>query len=217
MLMGAGGMRMWDASMLAEMRAAAATHGVIFIADEVLTGFGRTGPLFACQHAGITPDVMCLSKGITGGVLPLGATLVSAEIFGRFVSSDPGHTLFHGHSYTANPLACAAAVASIALLDDACARRRGGIEALHHAAADRFRRIPRASGVRVMGTVLAFEIDGAGGYLDPVGARLRAFALDRGVLLRPLGNTVYVLPPYCATADDLERTYDVIAEFLEHR
>jgi adenosylmethionine-8-amino-7-oxononanoate aminotransferase len=217
MLLGAGGMRMWSAATLRALRALAAERGVLFIADEVLTGFGRTGPLFACEHAGVGPDILCLSKGLTGGFLPLGATMTTSAVFERFRSSDRSHTLFHGHSYTANPLACAAATASISLLDDDCAEARRRIGQSHEAAAARLAQHARVRNARVLGTVLAFEIDEAGDYLHPAAAGLHAFALERGVLLRPLGNTVYVLPPYCATPEDLERAYLVIAELLDAR
>jgi adenosylmethionine-8-amino-7-oxononanoate aminotransferase len=218
MLLGAGGMRMWPADALRDIRELTAASGVLLIADEVLTGFGRTGPLFACEHAGVSPDLMCLSKGITGGFVPLGATLATEALFDGFRSEDRTKTLFHGHSYTANPVACAAALASLALLDAGCAARRRSIEASHRAAASRLAGVRGVENVRVLGTVLALELASPrGGYLDDVGPALRRFALDRGVLLRPLGNTVYVLPPYCAAPVDLAGVYDVIADFAEDR
>jgi adenosylmethionine-8-amino-7-oxononanoate aminotransferase len=225
MLMGAGGMRMWTSLKLAWLRDLARQHGVLFIADEVLTGFGRTGPLFACEHAQISPDIMCVSKGITGGVLPLGATLATEAVFDRFRSGDRAHTLFHGHSYTANPIACAAARASIALLNDHCTQQRTMIEQSHLAAAQRFSHDRRVEGTRVLGTVMALEISvrhanlsvrhSPAGYLHEIGQALRAYALERGVLLRPLGNTVYFLPPYCSSAADLGKAYDVLTSFLD--
>ena len=184
----------------------------------MLTGFGRTGPLFACEHAGVSPDLMCLSKGLTGGFLPLGATLATEAAVRRVPLDDRTRTLFHGHSFTANPIACAAALASLALLDDASAERR---------ASDRASRIarPRARLATLAGRrrtcacsarcSRSSSTSADGGYLSDVGPALRRFALERGVLLRPLGNTVYVLPPYCATDADLARAYDVIAEFVE--
>jgi len=217
MLLGAGGMRVWSADALREIRDRTARQGILMIADEVLTGFGRTGPLFACEHAGIAPDILCLSKGITGGFLPLGATLTTERIFERFLSVERRKALFHGHSYTANPLACAAAIASWALLDDTCAERRRLIERCHRRAIAEFARHAAVRAPRVLGTVLAFEIEAESGYLNPIGAELHAFALERGVLLRPLGNTVYLLPPYCATESDLDRAYDVLRAFLALR
>lgn len=216
LLLGAGGMRMWPASTLRELRALTASRGILLIADEVLTGFGRTGPMFACENAGVSPDMMCLSKGLTGGFVPLGATLATEELFSQFRSDDRTRTLFHGHSFTANPLACAASLASLALLDDASAARRTMISEEHTAAATRLASIPAVKNTRVLGTVLALELESnRPGYLSDVGPRLRRFALERGVLLRPLGNTVYVLPPYCSTPADLARAYDAIAEFAE--
>jgi len=207
-------MRVWPAQALRAIRASTSAAGIPLIADEVLTGFGRTGPLFACEHAGIVPDIMCLSKGLTGGFLPMGATLTTERIFEDFVSTNFGHTLFHGHSYTANPLACAAALASIGLLDAECADRRNAIAGAHRLAADRFRTHASVQNVRVLGTMLAFELNGGHDYANSIGASLKRFALDRCVLLRPLGNTVYLLPPYCSTTDDLARAYAVIDEFL---
>ena len=193
-------------------------QGIPLIADEVLTGFGRTGPTFACEHAGVAPDLMCLSKGITGGFVPFGATLATEPLFDSFRSDDRKRTLFHGHSYTANPIACAAGIASLALLDERSAERRRAIERAHRSAAARFEALPNARNVRVLGTVLAFELEaGERGYLSGVGQALRRFALDRGVSLRPLGDTVYLLPPYCSTERDLAVAYDTIAEFAQAR
>lgn len=217
MVLGAGGMLMWSAEKLRGLRELCAKHGVLFIADEVMTGFGRTGPLFACEHAGISPDLMCLSKGITGGFLPMGATLATEELFTSFKSDDRKRTLFHGHSYTANPIACAAAVASLQLLL-ATPERRAVIETSHRAVATHFAEMPSVKNVRVLGTILAMDlVVPDSGYLSSVGLDVRKYALERGVLLRPLGDTVYLLPPYCARPDDLAIAYDVIASFVESR
>ena len=216
MLLGAGGMRMWPASALRELRRLTSQHGIPLIADEVLTGFGRTGPLFACAHAGISPDMMCLSKGLTAGFLPLGATLATRELFEAFTSDDRTRTLFHGHSFTANPIACAAARMSLAILDETGDAPRRRIEAAHCAAKQRLAQIECVENVRVLGTVFALDFRTRNaGYLSDLGPKLRRFALERGVLLRPLGNTVYVLPPYCSTEADLAPAYDIIADFAE--
>jgi adenosylmethionine-8-amino-7-oxononanoate aminotransferase len=216
LLLAAGGMRVWPAKALRALRGLTEAYGILLIADEVLTGFGRTGPLFACEHASVHPDLMCLSKGITGGFVPFGATLATEAIFDSFRSPDRKRTLFHGHSYAGNPIACAAGLASLALIDDRCDERRRGIERAHRAAADRFAAIPGITNVRVLGTVIALDLVARdGGYLSEVGPRLHRYALDRGVLLRPLGNTVYLLPPYCVTDEDLGRAYDVIADFVD--
>jgi adenosylmethionine-8-amino-7-oxononanoate aminotransferase len=214
LLQGAGGMRMWSEATLRSLREWTAERGILLIADEVLTGFGRTGPLFACEKAGIVPDIICLSKGLTGGFLPLGATAAREEIFEAFLSTDRRHTLFHGHSFTANPIACAAALASLALLDDASAARRAAIERAHRSHLAKIAAHPCVTAPRVLGTVAAFNL-GSAGYLDPVGADLSHFALERGVLLRPLGDVVYVLPPYCTTDAQLDQIYGVITEFLD--
>jgi len=216
MLMGAGGMRMWSAGALRGIRELTAAHGIPLIADEVLTGFGRTGPLFACEHAAISPDLMCLSKGITGGFVPLGATLATNALFDTFTSKDRTRTLFHGHSYTANPIACAAGLASLALLDEVSVERRREIGWSHRAAAICLQVMKGILNVRVLGTVMAMDlVSRDDGYLSTLGPALNRFALQRGVLLRPLGNTVYILPPYCSTDDDLARAYDAIADFVD--
>ena len=217
LLLGAGGMRVWDAATLRAIRERTSAAGVLLIADEVLTGFGRTGPHFACSRADVVPDIVCLSKGLTGGFLPLGATVTREEVFAAFLSPDRRRTFFHGHSYTANPLACAAALASLSLLDDASARARATIERAHATGLTRLAGHPRVKCCRSLGTVAAFEIDvdAEPGYLNAVGQELATYALGAGVLLRPLGNVVYLLPPYCSTVDDLGHAYDVIEGFLE--
>ncbi|GJG87173.1 adenosylmethionine--8-amino-7-oxononanoate aminotransferase BioA [Gemmatimonadetes bacterium T265] len=219
LVLGAAGMRAYDAAVLRALAARCADAGVYLVADEVMTGFGRTGPLFACERAGVAPDVVCLSKGLTGGFLPMGATAVRAELFDAFLSDDRRLTFFHGHSFTANPIACAAARASLALLrDPACAAARARIEAAHrrHLAALGADRRVRAA--RVLGTVAAFDLadDGGGaGYLAPVGRRLAEYALSEGVLLRPLGDACYVLPPYRTTDAELALAYGVVERFLD--
>jgi adenosylmethionine-8-amino-7-oxononanoate aminotransferase len=218
-LQAAGGMRVWGDGVLRGIRDRTAAHGVLLIADEVLTGFGRTGSLFACGGAGIVPDMICLSKGLTGGFLPLGATVVREELFEAFRTTDRRQTFFHGHSFTGSPMACAAARASLSLLDDRCDARRAAIEAAHRSHLQRVIGHPWVRRPRILGTMAAFDLeppDGVapGGYLDPIGRELGAFALAAGVLLRPLGNVVYTLPPYGITDEHLARIYDVIADFL---
>jgi adenosylmethionine---8-amino-7-oxononanoate aminotransferase len=215
LLMGAGGMLMYDEATLSALRERARDSDILFIADEVLTGFGRTGPLFACDRAGIAPDIICLSKGLTGGTLPLGATVATDEIFDAFLSEDRHRTLFHGHSYTANPIACAVGRASLALLDDDCARRRQAIHDAHCIGMAAFASHPLVRNTRITGTVAAFDLTVGSGYLSPIGKDLAAFALKHDILLRPLGNVVYVLPPFCATASELADVYTVIRQFLE--
>jgi adenosylmethionine---8-amino-7-oxononanoate aminotransferase len=214
LLMGAGGMLMYDEETLAALRMRARDNDVLFIADEVLTGFGRTGPLFACERAGIAPDIICLSKGLTGGTLPLGATVATDEIFEAFLSEDRHRTLFHGHSYTANPIACAVGRASLELLDDECARRRAAIHEAHRLGMESVTSHQLVRKPRVIGTVAAFDLAVGTGYLSPIGKDLAGFALKHDILLRPLGNVVYVLPPFCATPSELAGVYGVIGQFL---
>jgi len=219
LVLGAGGMLMYEPGVLARLRELCRERGVFFIADEVMTGFGRTGTMFACEQAGVSPDIMCVSKGITGGFLPLGATLASSEVFEAFRSDDRGKAFFHGHSYTANPIACAAAVASLDVFAEEPVFER--IERLGAAHERRLAALAERAGVadvRRRGTIAAVELraDDAG-YLSSRGPKLRDFYLSRGVLLRPLGNVVYVLPPYCSTEKDLDLAYDAIEDSLDLR
>jgi adenosylmethionine---8-amino-7-oxononanoate aminotransferase len=217
LLLAAGGMRMYPEGVLGALRERTRAAGIPLIADEVATGFGRTGPLFACQRAGVEPDLVCLSKGVTGGFMPLGVTVATAELFERFRSEDRRRTLFHGHSFTANPLACAAARASLRLLDGACEARRRDIEAAHRAGLARIAPHPAVRAPRVLGTVAAFDLEEGGGYLSPAGGELASFARREGVLLRPLGSVVYLLPPFCTTPDEVGHVWDVIHRYLETR
>lgn len=212
LVLGAGGMKMYPPSLLAEFRRITAHHRTLLIADEVMTGWGRTGTLFACEQAGITPDILCLSKGITGGALPLAVTLCTPEIFDAHLSDDRRRMFFHSSSYTANPVACAAAVANLQVWrDEPVAARIGGIEAAHHRHLDAFRADPRFINVRQYGTIAALDLAvPAQGYLSKVGPALRTFFRERDLLIRPLGNVIYLLPPYCVTADELGRAYEAI-------
>jgi len=214
LLLGAGGMRVWDERVLQRIRERTRSAGVHLIADEVLTGFGRTGPMWACERADVSPDIMCLSKGITGGFLPLGATVATERIFDAFLG-DRTRTFFHGHSYTANPIACAAARASLALHDEDSEDARIALEVAQAGHLATFASHPGVRAVRQIGTVAAVEMAGTPGYLSEIGRELSAFALDQGVLFRPLGNVAYVLPPYCMTTAELARVYDVLARFLD--
>jgi adenosylmethionine---8-amino-7-oxononanoate aminotransferase len=215
LLLGAGGMRMYGEQLLRDIVARVRASGALFVADEVLTGFGRTGPLFACDRAKVKPDVICLSKGLTGGFLPLGVTAVREEIFERFVSAERSQMFFHGHSYTANPIACAAARASLKLLDDASQLRRDKIEAVHRDQLACLSTHPKVRNTRVLGTIGAFDLADSSGYLDSRGRELADYALRNNVLLRPLGGTVYLLPPFCTIPEELTYAYQVIANFLE--
>jgi adenosylmethionine-8-amino-7-oxononanoate aminotransferase len=217
LILGAGGMLTYDAGLLRKMHALCRRHGTLFIADEVMTGFGRTGTLFACEQAGITPDILCLAKGLTGGSLPLAATLCTPEIFAAHYSTDRSRTFFHSSSFTANPIACAAARANLQIWRDEPVRKR--IAALASAQEDRlasFRADPRFAGVRRLGTITALDLKVPDpGYLAGLGPQLTAFFQARGLLLRPLGNTIYVMPPYCLTPAELDLVYDAIRSAAE--
>lgn len=215
LILGAGGMLTWSASTLREMKRVCERFGVLFIADEVMTGWGRTGTLFACEQAGITPDILCLAKGITGGQLPLAATLCKEEIFMAHYSQDRSKTFFHSSSYTANPIACAAALANVEVWRDEPVTDR--IARLAQMQAGRLERLGEESNVfcnpRQCGTIAAIDIDVPdSGYLAGIGPALQAAFLDRDVLLRPLGNTVYVMPPYCIGSDELDRVYNALED-----
>ncbi|TIX33337.1 MAG: adenosylmethionine--8-amino-7-oxononanoate transaminase [Mesorhizobium sp.] len=214
LVLGAGGMLMYPASVLAELKRIAERSRTLFIADEVMTGWGRTGTLFACEQAGISPDILCTSKGLTGGAIPLAATLATDAIFRAHYSTDRTKTFFHSSSYTANPIACAAALANVGIWkDEPVAERVAALSRMQSEKVARFSKDPRFENVRSTGTIAALDLRvGNAGYLAEVGPRLRAFFLERGLLVRPLGNVVYVLPPYCVTSDELDRLYETIDE-----
>jgi adenosylmethionine---8-amino-7-oxononanoate aminotransferase len=183
----------------------------------VLTGFGRTGTMFACERADVIPDIMCLSKGITGGFLPLGATVCTNSVREVFRSHDRMRTFFHGHSYTGSPLACAAGIASLKIFDsEPVFERIATIERTHAERLPALKKHPAVGDVRAIGTVAAIEIEAEdAGYLSKMRPFLYDFFLKKGVLLRPLGNVVYILPPYVITPDELHFVYDVIASALD--
>jgi adenosylmethionine-8-amino-7-oxononanoate aminotransferase len=211
MLQGAGGMIMWPREFLAGVRRLCDRFGVLMIADEVLTGFGRTGRMFACEHAAVAPDIICLSKALTAGYLPLGATCTTEAIYDAFLSDDRSRTFFHGHSFTANPLACAVALASLDLFaENDVLARVCRLEAQLKAGLAPLASLPMVGEVRVLGGVAAVELNGDG-YLDAMGPRLAVAFLDRGLLLRPLGNVLYFMPPYVITDAETSWAIDQIA------
>lgn len=216
LVLGAGGMLFYTPALLAEMRAICARHDVLFIADEVMTGWGRTGTLTACEQAAVVPDILCLSKGITGGAIPLAVTLATAPIFEAHWAEDRARMFFHSSSYTANPIACAAAVANLAIWrDEPVLERVMQLGEWQQSALERLGDMPGLIGHRRMGTIAAVEIEQPeNGYLSAIAPRLMAFARDRGVLLRPLGNTVYVMPPYSITRAQLDQVWGLVPAFL---
>lgn len=216
MLQGAGGMIVWPPEFLQKVARLCRDHGTLLIADEVLTGFGRTGRLFACEHGPVQPDLICLSKALTAGYLPLGATVTTEAVFRAFLDDDRARAFFHGHSYTANPLACAVALASLDLFDGTPVLERvQRLERQMRDGLERLRGMPLVGDVRVIGGVGAVELTTSspteGGYLDGVGPRLAAAFLRRGLLLRPLGNVLYFMPPYVVTDDEVQWALDQIA------
>lgn len=214
LVLGAGGMKMYEPQVLTGLKAIAERYGCLFIADEVMTGWGRTGPIFACGQAGISPDILCTSKGLTGGSLPLAATLCTAAIFDAHLSTDRRKTFFHSSSYTANPIACAAAVANLEVWhNEAVAERIERLAAMHRQHLASFAGDERFTGIRQAGTIAALDLAvPAGGYFADVGPRMRRLFRERGLLIRPLGNVIYLMPPYCVTAGEVARAYDAIDE-----
>lgn len=212
LVLGAGGMLMYSADCLKRLKDICAAHGVLFIADEVMTGWGRTGTMFACEQAGVTPDIACYSKGLTGGALPLAVTLCRHDIFQAHYATDRRRTFFHSSSFTANPIACAAALANLEIWETEPVRERiAALSALQSQNLNRFRGHERFQNVRQTGTITAMELKTSdSGYLSKIGPKLQRHFRDAGVLLRPLGNTIYVLPPYCVTNEDLTVVYDAI-------
>jgi adenosylmethionine---8-amino-7-oxononanoate aminotransferase len=206
LVQGASGMRFYHPEFLRRARASCTRHDVLLVADEIMTGFGRTGTLFACEQAQVVPDLLCLSKGITGGYLPLSCVLSSNAVYEAFYDDDVTRGFLHSHSYTGNPLACSAALAVLDLFE------REGVIAANEQRAARFVQAaaplahhPRVRDFRHLGMIWAFEVAGAGPGLAP-----RAFelALSRGVLLRPIGNTVYFMPPYVTNEDEFRLLVD---------
>ncbi len=214
---GASGMRQYCPSVLKKMVQMCREYGVIMIADEVMTGFGRTGTMYACTQAEIAPDLLCLSKGITGGFLPMGATLATREIYKAFYHEDKAKQFFHSTSFTANSLSCAAAVASLEIWEnEPVLTRIANIEAAHRRAAGWYSARPDVADVRVKGSIFAIDVrDDVQGYLSNVGGKIYDFMLENDILLRPIGNTIYILPPYCIKKADLERIYEVLWAALD--
>lgn len=212
LVLGAGGMRFYRAEVLAELARIARAHGVLLIADEVMTGWGRTGTRFACEQAGVAPDILCTSKGLTGGSVPLAATLATEEIFASHLSTDRRKTFFHSSSFTANPIACAAGLANLEIWDSEPVMERIRLLGERHAVRlTRFANDPRFRDVRQMGTIAAFNVVfPSTGYLAEVGPKLRAKFRAQKLLVRPMGDVLYLMTPYCVTEAELDRFYDGI-------
>ncbi len=216
MLQGAGGMIVWDASFLKRIRKLCDQYGVLLVADEVLTGFGRTGKMFACEHAEISPDILCLSKALTAGYMPLGATAATEEIFNAFYNDDRLKTFFHGHSYCANPLACAAAIANLELFEkENTLEKITFINKRFRSFEPKLASIECVEEVRIIGGVLAFELKvESRGYLADIGQKLYQEFLKRNIVLRPLGNVLLFMPPYLIEDKEIDWVLDEIEQVL---
>ncbi len=216
LILGPGGMKLYSRKALDYALQLCSEYGVPTIADEVMTGFGRTGPLFACDALEERPDILCLSKGITGGFLPLGATLCKQKIYETFLSSSSEKAFLHGHSYTANPIACAAALGSLdLLLKPECAAQREKIGTLHRDFCKKYSSHPGLLRCESLGTILILEYKAGTGYFSPIRERLSRYFLSQHILLRPLGNVIHVMPPYCVRESELEQIYSHLALSLE--
>lgn len=219
LVQGAGGMRMYEAALLDEIIQLCHQNNIITIADEVMTGFGRTGKIMAIEHLRHTPDFICLSKGLTGGYLPLGITAFNQKIAAVYQNSAPDKTFYHGHSFTANPIACAVANKSLELLQsEECTQQRQAIEAQHRTFAQKTQSHPLAENVRVQGVILALDIKTkhtAYFYNNPIKHFVYQFFLKKGIIMRPLGNVIYIIPPYCITQEELSSVYQAITDCLD--
>ena len=218
LVQGAGGMQMYEAEYLDQLIAHCKSEGILTIADEVMTGFGRTGKLFASDHLLQLPDLMCFSKGLTGGTMALGVTTCSLTIYEAFLSEDKLKTLFHGHSFTANPIACSAALASLdILLRTDTIKNIKRISDQHHRFATKIAQHLKVKELRQTGTILALEWETGEdtSYFNNLRDNLYNYFLEEGIILRPLGNIIYIMPPYCITNEQLDYIYHKIEEALE--
>jgi adenosylmethionine-8-amino-7-oxononanoate aminotransferase len=217
LVLGGAGMMMYGPATLSSLHDLCRRYGILFIADEVMTGWGRTGTRFACDQAAIVPDILCLSKGLTGGFLPMGVTLTTEKIYQAFYSADRVKTFFHSTSFTGNPLACAAACASLDLWDEEPVMQR--IKAVHdniEAVLPRLQARCDIENIRHTGTIVAMDVKAADhGYLSTIAPKLYDYFLSQDVLLRPIGRTIYILPPYCITLEDLNVIVGTIERALD--
>ncbi|MFZ4579737.1 MAG: adenosylmethionine--8-amino-7-oxononanoate transaminase [Myxococcota bacterium] len=218
MVQGAGGMRFQTREFVRGVADLCRAHDVLFVADEVMTGFGRTGKLFACEHAGVTPDLMCLAKGLTGGTLPLAATVATEKIYEAFLGPSAHTAFLHGHSFTANPVACAAGLASLDIFEqEGVLDRIAALEQTHAAELTALSSHPQVASVRWLGSIGVLELreEASGYFAVERGRKLARALLNRGILLRPLGPVVYALPPYATTPDELTRLWRTVGELLD--
>ncbi|HEX6225765.1 MAG TPA: aminotransferase class III-fold pyridoxal phosphate-dependent enzyme, partial [Chryseolinea sp.] len=213
----AAGMRMYSSEILDRLMLEAKKKDVVCIADEVFTGFGRTGKMFASDYLTQEPDIVAISKGLTGGTMALGVTSCSERILAPFRSSEIERTFFHGHSYTANPIACAAGNASFELLlQEDCQRQIGVIERKHKMFREKLVDRATVEEVRQIGTILAIELKTTekSSYFNKIRKEILPYFLSKNILLRPLGNVIYIVPPYVITTSELDQIYNCIEQFL---
>jgi adenosylmethionine-8-amino-7-oxononanoate aminotransferase len=219
LVQGSAGMRMYSVDFLEQLVRLAKKHNVLVIYDEVMTGWGRTGRLFAMEHCGVRPDIICLSKGLTGGVLPLGLTVSTMRIYDAFLSEEKTKALLHGHSFTGNALSCAAAVASIGLFRQKDTNDKiDNISASHQVFIEKMKGNPAIDSIRSLGTILAVDlkVSDSGGYFSSIRDEAYRFLISNGILMRPLGNCLFVNPPYCIEQDDLESIYSALESFVSN-
>lgn len=219
LVQGAAGMIMYKEKHLDELISICREHNILTIADEVFTGFGKTGRLFACDYLKNKPDILCLSKGLTGGFLPLGVSIASQKIFNVFVSNDKSKTFYHGHSFTANPLMCTAAIANIEWIESTNYMKKvQQIEKWHKTFASSIQNHPMVKDVRVKGIILALEIKTQEHthYLNGLSSIIEKYFLRKSILLRPLGNILYLTPPIVIQKKELISIYDAIKDFLNN-
>ncbi|MBC7522866.1 MAG: adenosylmethionine--8-amino-7-oxononanoate transaminase [Flavobacterium sp.] len=218
LVQGAAGMVMYDAKYLDQMIAICKQNNVFTIADEVMTGFGKTGKTFATDYLQNKPDMMCLSKALTGGTIPMAITTFTQEIFHGFFDDDVNKALFHGHTFTANPTGCAAAIASISLLQTPKIQTNiQTINKQHLAFQEKIKHHPKVATTRVLGVIFALEIkvETQQSYYGSLRNKMYNFFIENGILLRPVGNIIYILPPYIITKKQLQKVYFTIEKALE--
>ncbi|MBL7916831.1 MAG: adenosylmethionine--8-amino-7-oxononanoate transaminase [Bacteroidia bacterium] len=217
LVQGAAGMQMYEASLLDDLVSFCKNLNIITIADEVMTGFGRTGKFFASDYLENKPDILCMSKGLTGGYFPLGLTSCSQQIYEAYLSDDKAKTFFHGHSYTGNPTSCAAALASLDLMEkDVTWEKIKLIEEKHRTFLNKIKNHKACKAVRMQGTILAIEIltEEESHYLNKIAVKIPDYFLEKGIIMRPLGNIIYFIPPYCIEENELEYVYNATIDFL---
>ncbi len=217
MIQGAAGMKIYKKEILSKLKSLSEKYNMLLILDEIFTGFGRTGKNFAYENAGIKPDIVTVAKGLTGGVMPLAGTLVSEKIYEGFYSDDANKAFYHGHTMTGNPSACAAGLASLELYEKE--NRLQDVIRLEKELKSRMSILKSKFGEkmlndRTLGAVCAFELEGKSDYLNPISKKIKAYSLARGVMIRPLGNTVYVAPPYTISKNSLDKIFKVIEEII---